>query len=333
MKIFKIFVVAIVAIFALFLIVTVFIPSHYSVERKVEINAPQSIIYYLINDFHNWKYWDTWWKLDTNQERKYSGPIFGLNSAFSWRSRDRNVGSGEIKILEDKPFDFLKMSIVFGREMRSNATFRLMQLDSNRVLVAWKMEGELQFLAKWFRFFLDQAVGKDFEANLSNIKKLSEEIARNKVHFFSDTFPELKIIYISDSTSHNESDVQEVFANAFQELMEFGNKNKLNFTSNPIAIYRSYSPNGMRFDACIAVESLENLQPTGRIQVGTIPKSYVLRIVYLGGYNGLPSVYKKIQNYMQEKKLAPKGDFFEMYYTDPQMVPPDENLTIIYCPI
>lgn len=333
MKVFKIFVVTIVTLFALFLIVTVFIPSRYSIERKIEIIAPQSVIYFLLNDFHNWKYWDTWWKLDTMQERNFTGPMFGLGSAFSWKSRDKNVGNGELKIIEEKPFEFIRIAMRFGREMQSDATFRLMRLDDDRVLVVWKMEGELKFIAKWFRYFLDEAVGKDFEAGLSNIKNLSEKIAKSKIYFFRDTFPEAKIIFISDSASNHPSEIQEKFADAFQELMIFANRNKLSYSGNPTTIYRSYSANGMTFDACIPVQSFDTLQPTGRIKFGTIPKTYVLRTVYLGDYRGLPGVYQQIQKYMQENKLAPKGNSFEMYYTDPEAVQPEENLTIIYFPI
>jgi effector-binding domain-containing protein len=179
--------------------------------------------------------------------------------------------------------------------MQSIGTFRLLRLEDNRVLVAWKMEGELKFLAKWFRYFLDEAVGKDFELGLSNIKKLAETIERNGVYFFRDTFPETKIIYISDSTSLDPSEIQETFADAFQELMAFANKNGLSYAGNPISIYRSYSTNGMTFDACLPVESLGNAQPTERIRFGTIPKIYVLRTVYLGAYDGFSKVYARIK--------------------------------------
>ncbi|ROL56111.1 hypothetical protein D9V84_09305 [Bacteroidetes/Chlorobi group bacterium Naka2016] len=333
MKIFKGFVLAIVALFVLFLIVTVFLPSRYSVERKIEIKAPQSIVYYLIDDMRNWKYWDTWWNLDTNQKRMYAGPIFGLNSKFSWSSLNKDVGKGEIEIVEEKPFEYVKLLITFGQEMQSTSTLRFMDLNEEKVLVTWKMEGDLKFLAKWFRFFLDQAIGKDFEQNLARIKKLSEEIARNSVMFFRDTFPETKIVYISDSTNMGSEEIEEKYTDAFMELMDFVQKNKLKVYGGPIAITRSHSKDFYAFDACIPVETTGDLQPTGRIKFGTIPKSYTLRTVYLGSYNGFENVYSLIFKYLQEQKLAPKGNLFEMYYTDPQIVKPEENITIIYCPI
>jgi effector-binding domain-containing protein len=331
MKIFKGLLIVIVVIFALFLFVTVFLPSHYSIERKIEISAPSTIVFYLIDDFRNWRYWDTWWNLDTNQKRIYSGPLFGVNSAFTWQSKDKNVGSGTVKIVEDKPFEYIRFTMTFGRELTSNCSFRLMPLDESKVLVSWRMDGDLKFLAKWFRFFLDKVIGKDFEIGLQNIKKLSENIVRDGVVFFKDTFPEMKIIYIPDSTKNGQNEIAKIYSITYEELMEFSNKHNLKYTGNPISIIRTYSDNVYSFDACLPVDSL--VQPEGRIKIGTIPQSFVLRTVYLGSYRSLSSVYEKIHKYLQKNMLTPKGNFFEMYFTDPQMVSDRENITIIYCPL
>jgi effector-binding domain-containing protein len=332
MKVFKGLLLAIVLLFILFLIITVFLPSHYYVERKIEINAPQSIVYYLIDDLRNWKYWDTWWKLDTNQVRTFSGPIFGLNSKFAWSSRNKDVGNGEVAIIEEKPFEYVKLTITFGKEMHSTNTFRFMQLG-DKLLVNWSMEGELKFLAKWFRFFLDKAVGKDFEEGLANIKRLSEDIVKNKVVFFNDSFPETKIIFISDSTNMDPNQISQKYAKAFQELMDFSNSNNLKHTGGPIAITRSYTEKSYVFDACLPVENPDTLTTTGRVKIGTIPAHYVLRAVYLGSYDGFEEVYSQINQYLAKHQLTPKWNFFEMYYTDPTLVKPNENITIIYCPI
>lgn len=332
MKVFKGFLIALVGIFFIILIVTVFLPGNYYVERKIEIRAPASIIYYLLDDFRNWKYWDTWWKLDTNQIRIYAGPHFGLNSKFTWFSKDKNVGEGEIQIVDEKPFDFLKLQVRFGKEMVSFNQFRLMQMG-DKILLSWSMEGELKFLAKWFRFFLDQAIGNDFEIGLKNLKNLAENIVQNKIIFLQDSFPETKIVFVRDSTSMNQQEIIAKYEKAFEEVSRFVEDNKLNVVGGPIEITQWYTNKGFAFDVCLPVENTDTLKPTGRIQFGTIPKMKVVRAVYLGPYEDFLDVYNKILNYLQERNLSPKGNFFEMYYTDPMNVSPAENVTIIHCPI
>ncbi|MCX7909219.1 MAG: GyrI-like domain-containing protein [Ignavibacteria bacterium] len=332
MKVFKGLLIAIVSIFILILIITVFLPSKYYVERKIEIQAPASIVYYLLDDFRNWKYWDTWWKLDTQQVRTYAGPLFGVNSKFSWKSKNKDVGEGEIQIVEEKPFELIKLALKFGKEMESSNQFRIMQLG-DKILLTWSMEGELKFLGKWFRFFMDDAIGKDFEIGLKNIKSLAEEIEKNNLLFFQDTLPEIKIIYISDSSSIHPKEIATKFSDAFEELESFSKANNLHLVAGPIAINRAYSEKGYKFDACLPIENVENLQTQGRIKIGTIPKMFVLRAVYLGSYDRFQEIYQRIFKYMEDHKLAPKWNLFEMYYTDPMRVVQDDNVTVIYCPI
>lgn len=332
MKVFKGFLIALVGIFILILIITVFLSGNYYIERKIEIKAPASIVYYFLDDFRNWKYWDTWWKLDTNQVRIYAGPHFGLNSKFYWSSKDRNVGEGEIQIIDEKPFDFIKLQVRLGKEMLSTNQFRLMQMG-DKILLTWSMEGELKFLAKWFRFFLDQAIGRDFEIGLQNIKNLAERVVREQMIILQDTFPETKIVFVRDTTSMNQQEMLAKYDKAFEEVSRFVEENKLNVVGGPIEITQWYTDKNFAFDVCLPVESVDTLKPVGRIQFGTIPKMKVVRAVYLGPYDDFMSVYNRILKYLEERKLTPKGNFFEMYYTDPMNVKPEENVTIIHCPI
>ena len=53
MKILKNLLIIIVAIIALLLIVAVFLPSEYRVERSVEINKPAEEVYNYVADFNN----------------------------------------------------------------------------------------------------------------------------------------------------------------------------------------------------------------------------------------------------------------------------------------
>ena len=332
MKIFKGFLLFIVIFFLIFLVVTIFLPSHYRVERKIELKTSSPFVFYLINDLRNWKYWDPWWKLDTTQVRIYEGPIFGKNASFRWLSKNRNIGTGEVKIIEDKPFEFIKLNFLFGRGMSSVSEFRFFNFG-DRISLVWSLEGDLKFLAKWFRFFMDEAIGKDFAEGLSKIKSIAEKAESERFVCFRDYFPKVDIIYISDSTASSRMEFLQKFNETLLELLEFSKEKNLQLLGNPIAIYNGKSKNTISFDVCIPVVLADSIEVSGRIQKGTIPSFNVLRCVALGNINDFDYLNSKIQNYLIKNGLSAKWKLFEMFYTDPLKTNPKDNLSIIYCPL
>ncbi len=332
MKILKGLLIFVLAFVVLFFIVTLILPSHYEVKRTVEIHSPATVVFYLASDLRNWKYWDAWYELDTNQVRNYEGPLFGKNSLYKWSSKDRNLGSGELKIVDEEPFKKIKTLLTFEKGMRSEGEFTFDEKDG-KTMVTWRMWGEFSFLTKWFRFFMEETAGKDFEKGLANIKKLAEEATRNKVVFFVDNIPNINIVFISDSTSVNPQDISKKYGECFVELSDFVTKNKMEIIGGPIAVTKSYTKIFYTFDAAFPVKSFEGINSEGRIQFGQIAASKVLRAIFLGSYDEFEEVYGKIHQYLNSKQFQIRGNFFEMYYTDPTTVQPKHNVTIIFAPV
>jgi len=332
MKIFKGLLIFIVFFILIFLVVTIFLPSHYRVERKIELKTSSPLVFYLINDLRNWKYWDPWWEFDTTQVRIYEGPLFGKNASFRWSSNNRNIGAGEVKIIEDKPFEFVRLNFLFGKGMSSSSEFRFFNF-ADKISLVWSIEGDLKFLAKWFRFFMDEAIGKDFSKGLSKIKSISERAESEKFVFFRDTFPKIDIVYISDSTFKNRKEFLKKFNDVYVELLEFLKAKNLEFLGNPIAIYNKMSKDKLSFDVCIPVVLPDYIEVSGRIQKGTIPSFNVLRCVVLGNINDFDYLNSKVQDCLTKNGLSAKWNLFEMFYTDPLKTNPKDNLSILYCPI
>jgi len=57
-------VIALAAIVVIFVIVVVFQPADFRVERTTTIAAPQADVFAKVNDFHKWDAWSPWAKLD-----------------------------------------------------------------------------------------------------------------------------------------------------------------------------------------------------------------------------------------------------------------------------
>lgn len=329
MKIFRVLLAFIASLSLVFFIITLFLPSNYEVQREIEISAPKTLVYYLIDDLRNWKFWDYWFSLDTNQIRKYDGPLFGKNSSFRWESKIHNVGTGSLKIIENEYFNKIRTEITFGRNMVANSDFIIDEIP-NGTKVRWKFYGSLSFIAKWFRFFLDKTAGEDLRLGLSNLKELAEKIVAEKVKYFLDEIPTIKYIGVVDSSSMNPMEISQKFSLAFQEIDQFITNKRLKHTSSAIAISLSYNQSSYKFIACLPVEDFYNATPEGRIILDSIPASKVVRSVYIGPYENFQAIYSKIYEFMTSKQIKPKSYSFELYITDPTMVKPHENVTVIY---
>ena len=81
-------------------VVGLFIPSTFRVERSVEINAPADRIYDYVVEPRKWKEWSVWTRRDPNMHIVYSGPPFGMGARWSWESKQEGSGNMEFRHVE-----------------------------------------------------------------------------------------------------------------------------------------------------------------------------------------------------------------------------------------
>src|SRR5436853_4428374 len=148
-------VVAIVVIIAIFTVVVATRPAHYQVERSITINAPASVVFAQVNDFHRWDAWSPWAKLDPNMKAAYSGSPAGNGAAYSWVGNS-DVGEGRMTILESSPASAIKIKLEFIKPFTAtNATDFIFTPQGNSTNVKWTMSGDNNFVAKAFSMFMN----------------------------------------------------------------------------------------------------------------------------------------------------------------------------------
>jgi uncharacterized protein YndB with AHSA1/START domain len=171
----KIAIVSLVLV-ALFIAVVATRPSHFHVERSVSISAPPEVVFAFINDFHHWSAWSPWEKLDPGMKREYSGSAQGVGARYDWVGND-DVGSGSMRIEDSQAASRLRIALEFKApfEAQNEASFRLTP-EAGATTVTWGMDGENNFMFKAVGLFMnmDEAIGKDFQEGLSNLKRLAE---------------------------------------------------------------------------------------------------------------------------------------------------------------
>lgn len=151
-------------------------PDTFSVERRVQVQAPPERIYPLVSDFHRFPEWSPWEHRDPAMKRGFSGAASGVGAVYAWNGND-DVGQGRMEIVEATEPSLVRMRLEFLRPVQAQnmAEFRL-QPDAGGTMVTWRMEGPNPYLAKLMQMFfsMDRLVGSDFDAGLAKLKQLAE---------------------------------------------------------------------------------------------------------------------------------------------------------------
>lgn len=174
MKWFKWLLIGIAALLLLFAAVSLALPSKFRVERSVAIAAPAQKVYLLIASPAEWKRWSEWNRRDPAMQIEYGGPTAGVGARWSWRSATE--GNGTMEFVDAVPGEWLVYRLSFpDLGMQSIGQLRIEPAGSG-VRVSWSNEGEMGAnpVNRWFGLFMDRLVGPDFEAGLSNLKRLAE---------------------------------------------------------------------------------------------------------------------------------------------------------------
>lgn len=147
----------------------------FRIQRSISINAPPERIYPLIHDFHRWREWSPWEKIDADLQRSYSGPPSGTGAVYEWAGK--KAGAGRMEITDSSPPSSLAIQLDFTRPFRaSNSLEFILTPQGGVTTVDWVMVGANRYLNKVMSSVInmDKMIGKDFEAGLVNLKTASE---------------------------------------------------------------------------------------------------------------------------------------------------------------
>lgn len=167
---------AFVLVLAAMMIRAMWRPDEFRIERAIDIAAPPERIFPLLDDFRAWSEWSPWEKKDPAMTRHYGATTVGVGATYAWEG-DRNVGKGEMRIVDTMPPSRLAVDLRFVKPFQArNAVEFTLAPSGGGTRVTWTMRGPSPFLFKLMHLFvdMDRMVGKDFEQGLANLKAAAE---------------------------------------------------------------------------------------------------------------------------------------------------------------
>ena len=79
---------------AILIVISMFLPSSFQMQRSIVIDADKELIFKQVNDLKNWKNWSPWGLKDETiykVEEAYSNPSNGVGASFEWDSDNDDV--------------------------------------------------------------------------------------------------------------------------------------------------------------------------------------------------------------------------------------------------
>lgn len=152
-------------------------PDTFRYERSVTIQAPASVVFPHVNDFRRWADWSPWEKVDPNVQRTYGGAEQGVGATYAWVG-NKQLGSGNMQILESVPGQFVKVRLEFTAPMKAvNTTEFVLSEHDGVTTLKQAMYGQNPFIGKVFALLMnmEKMIGSKFEEGLSTLKQGIEE--------------------------------------------------------------------------------------------------------------------------------------------------------------
>jgi len=152
-------------------------PDTFRIERSTSIKAPPEKIFPLINDFHRWAEWSPWEKIDPAVRRSYLGADSGKGAAYVWMG-NKDVGHGNMKIIESTPSSNLKIKIDFVEPFEAHNMIEFtLERQGDATKVTQAMYGPSPFISKLMGLFcsMDKMVGQKFEEGQASLKAIAEK--------------------------------------------------------------------------------------------------------------------------------------------------------------
>lgn len=150
----------------------IFFSSHIHVDRSVVINQRPDSVFSYISDMKNWNTWSPWYKKDPNAKYEFAnGATTGVGAILSWKSENKNVGNGTMKITELKPDSIVRMDLIFMDSGVANSYYTVYP-EGNGSKVTWgfDVDAGANPLMRIVGHFMDGMLGKEFEEGLKELK-------------------------------------------------------------------------------------------------------------------------------------------------------------------
>lgn len=152
------------------------LPSGYTIERSVVINATPEQIHQFAGHLDQWPRWTPWLHSDPSLVITQGALTTGKGAQQSWQSK---TGGGELTFTRCQSDWGVAFDMNLGKKKRLSACSLQYRSIPEGTEVIWQMQGDsgLDIFGRYFNLMLDPLMGPMLDEGLTRLKMLSEEPA------------------------------------------------------------------------------------------------------------------------------------------------------------
>jgi len=166
----------------LLVVVSLFLPSTYRVERSMMMNARAGAVFPYINSLKQWPEWTDYWSVAKYPGMEIgfgslAGPEAGVGASYVWEDKSAKfTGPGRLRITTSEPDQGVGYELDFQNATYVSRGAIALKPMGESVNVTWSNEGNLGWnpVSRFFGLFMDAMMGPDFEEGLRNLQRKVE---------------------------------------------------------------------------------------------------------------------------------------------------------------
>ena len=157
------------------IVISLFLPSRYRVERSLVMQAKADAVYAQVSALKNWPEWTAWTVAKyPDMKCSFAGPESGVGAGYSWEGK--SSGAGSLKVTRVDVGNRLDYDLDFenGKYLSTGAI--IIEPVNGAVKVTWFNEGSLGWnpVSRYFGLLMDRMMGPDFEEGLRKLQQRME---------------------------------------------------------------------------------------------------------------------------------------------------------------
>lgn len=168
------FVFAILVAIITILVIALFLPAQYHIEKTAFIKKPVSEVMNRIADLNYYAQWNPWQQKDTQSKFEITGAPKKPGHKYAWTGKKTGSGSLTLRAIDAKHIHF-DLQFIKPWKAGANDNWLFEEWGNDETKVTWQNHGDLPYpMARLMGRMLKKSLGKQFTEGLNNLKVLCE---------------------------------------------------------------------------------------------------------------------------------------------------------------
>ena len=177
MRTLRIIVMVLAVLMTVPLIIALFVPKAYTVQREIVINKPKQDVFNYVKMLKNQDKYNKWLLADPNLPQDFRGTDGTVGFVVAWDSKIKSVGKGEQEIRKVVEGELLGCEIRFEKPFKgiANTTMTTEDAGPNQTKIKWVFAGSTPYPMNMMNLVVDKMLGGDLAISLGNLKAILEK--------------------------------------------------------------------------------------------------------------------------------------------------------------